>query len=194
MGARVRGLRPAQAVALGVAGILVLVPPLSTGCGGQSDASQAQVIVTSSSVPTPSEEATRTLTPLERGKVRREALAVAEAGLAAWLADDLAAMEEYFTEDNVDYFRGLHDQYAAEGKVRVREHSATALDITGLSEDGTEATADYYLTDDSYFADAQGRALTEPTHADATFSFTLVRTDEGGWIITRFFGAREHLQ
>lgn len=187
------GGKARRLVVVGIAGLLLATPLTAVGCGDDSDASQTQVIVTTSTVPSGSGEASQTITPLERGKIRREVIAVAQAAVDAWLTDDLEAMREYFAPSQMEYFQDLHDTYVQEKKQRVRSHSATSIDVTAINNDATEATVEYYFNDDSYFADEQGTALTEPTHKQTMIQFTLVKDDNGDWMIERIFGANENL-
>ncbi|MHB9148473.1 MAG: hypothetical protein ACYC33_00060 [Thermoleophilia bacterium] len=167
----------------------LLAGPLVTGCGGGADASQTRVETAVT------QDATKTtVSPLERGKIRREVLRVAEEGMAAWLTDDLDAASEYWSKDNVDRFREQDESYAEEGKRRVREHSSVTMDAVDMSSIGDQAIVEYNFTDDSHFVDSAGKQIGEPTHKETLFQLTLQIEDEGVWRIERVIGASESLQ
>ena len=68
------------------------------------------------------EEDTATLTPIERGEVRRRMLSVAEEAIAAFLADDEEAIADIFDATYADTWTDYRASYAAEGEIRFREH------------------------------------------------------------------------
>lgn len=173
---------------IGVVALLALSAAPLSGCGSDPDPYQARVItsVTSS-------DQSGSLTPLERGKIRREVERVAGEGLAAWLEADVAAMSLYFTEDYVAGFEEREAGYAAAGKKRMRVHSEVSSGMTELGTTGEQALVDYNFTDDSYFADLQGKQLTEPERKETVFQLTLEKTDEG-WRIIRIIGREASLQ
>jgi hypothetical protein len=161
------------------------------GCGNSGTDRQAMVISTSAA-PTIA-TATASLTPLERGKVRRDILTVSEAGLKAWLEDDLDAMPAYFSEDWVNVLRDQHESYVEEAKTRKRVHADTRMDVTELNAKGDQALVEYLFTDESYFVDAAGNPLTQPSGRETEFQLTLELKD-GQWVIVRIVGGLDNLQ
>lgn len=160
-----------------------------TGCG-DSDASQVQVVTSVS------DANTGDLTPLEKGTVRREVLAVAQKGIDAWLTGDPDTMASYFPQEWVDYYRKLNTTYSEEGRTRVRKHNkVTLLDVTELRPDGGEAIVTYDFTDISYFADKNGTQLSKPSNKATEFQLTLDRDPKTKtWRIVRMIGGNEYLQ
>ncbi|MBA4370408.1 MAG: hypothetical protein C0418_02380 [Coriobacteriaceae bacterium] len=139
------------------------------------------------------EESSGTITPLLRGTLRREALSVARAAIAAWLADDLSALREYVSDEQMRYFTEQAQAYEAEGRVRVRRHSNTKMDVVQMSENGREVQVTYDFIDDSYFTDSSGASVSKPAHAARTFQIFMVSTD-GRWVVTRILAGEEELQ
>ncbi len=189
---RTRARRPrmrssSALIGLSLAGAALLGGVPLAGCS-QDDAYQTHVVT---QVTSPEEASA--LTPLDRGKIRREVLAVARSGVEAWMADDLDGLEDYFGADLARQFQDQAAGYARDTKTRIRVHTATHLDILDINASGDQALAQYSFTDDSYFADQNGKALTDPTHKDTLIQFTLERQD-GGWRIVRSIGATESLQ
>jgi hypothetical protein len=170
---------PAALALAAAAGALLL-----TGCDSGPSVSVTQVDPAS-------EAATDALTPIERGVVRREMLEASEEAVAAFLADDPARIEDSWPADYVELLAEQRAAYAAEGKVRVREHAETTLDVVEINENGTQAIAEYNFTELSHFETAEGTKLTEPTRAEKLWQLTLGGTQEDGWTVIRVIGAGE---
>ncbi len=172
----------------GAAALLVVSAALLASCGNGPDPYQAQVIT---SVTAPN--TLTTITPIERGKIRREVERVAEDGMAAWLEGDFGIMPRYFSDENVVQFKKQAGTYADEGKVRMRSHSTVRSGVTEIASTGKQALVEYNFTDDSYFADLSGEKLSEPQHKETVFQLTLENTSVG-WRIIRIIGRLESLQ
>ena len=148
----------------------------ASGCG--DSASQAEVVV---SPPSTSSEATGTadasLTPLERGRLRREVLAEARAALDAWRTADMDAMKKYFSPDLVKKVQELEATDQAQGKRHVRAHEELFLDVIEMNQDGSQASVEYRFNDNSYDVNLAGARLSEPTGEEGTFQMTWQQTD-----------------
>lgn len=139
------------------------------------------------------EESTSTITPIERGKIRREALASVRRGVAAWLADDAEAMRQYFSEEQLEYYAKLRDESKRTGRYRIRKHSEGMMDVIDMSPDGTEVSVTYAFVNDSYWADSKGRVLEKPTHKKSQIQIGAKKID-GKWIIVRMIGVPETIR
>jgi predicted lipid-binding transport protein (Tim44 family) len=170
-----------------LAGILgaLLVLVLASGCS--RSASQTTV------APVSEEDTTGTVTPLERGAIRREALQTVSSAMDAWVRNDLEAMREYFSDEQYEYFKTQDDQYKAEGKVRIRSHESTWTDVVEMTSGGEEVSVKYRFTDNSYFESTDGTRLTEPTGDETEMTLGLVRF-EGEWVVARVIAGSERLQ
>jgi hypothetical protein len=168
--------------------VLVVVTLAATA--GCSSGSTATVSQTSDETA----EASGTLTPLEKGEVHHEMLAVAEASIAAFLADDPAAIEEAYSDVYVDLFADEREEYASEGKVRVRQHDDTWVDIVEMNESGTQSLAQYKFTENSYFASESGEQLTEPEAVATEWQLTIDGSPDDGFIVTRVIGRAATLE
>jgi hypothetical protein len=140
-----------------------------------------------------SSDATDTLTPLQRGEVRREVLEVARRALDAWRDNDLEVMRELYADQQYEHFASLDETYRAEGKTRVRDHETLFFDVIELNSTGTEASVNYRFKDNSYFTSTDGTRLTQPAGDEAEMRFGLVQF-EGKWIIIRLIAGPERLQ
>ncbi|MCZ7661567.1 MAG: hypothetical protein M5U22_00785 [Thermoleophilia bacterium] len=139
------------------------------------------------------EDAAESITPLERGKIRRDVLATARGGMNAWLDDDLEAMPQYFGAEYLDEFKKQATTYADEGKIRVRSHSEIVSNVTKIASSGKQALVEYNFTDDSYFTDTNGKVLSEPDHQKTVFQLTLELTDSD-WRVVRIIGRSDSLK
>ncbi len=172
----------------GAAALLVVSAALLVACGDRPDPYQTQVV---NSVPAPN--TLTTITPIERGKIRREVERVVKDGMAAWLENDLGLMPRYFSEENVEQFKKQAATYGDEGRVRVRSHSEVRISVTEIASSGKQALVEYNFTDDSYFSDLGGKNLSEPKRRETVFQLTLEYTT-GGWRIIRIIGRLDSLQ
>lgn len=184
---RAQGRRATVAAAFAV--LLVAALLAGGGCGAESSASQVTVAKV-----TESDESMSAITPLERGKLRREALEVMEAGIQAILNDDLEVMEQVFADTYVDHFRSQRETYEQEGKVRVRKHEEVRYDMVDMDAAGTEALVEYNFTDASYFTDRNGSRIAGSTGKETLLQFTLERGESREWTIIRLIGGQEALQ
>jgi hypothetical protein len=141
----------------------------------------------------PPVESTSTITPIERGKIRREALASVRQGVAAWLADDGEAMKRYFSQEQVEYYAKLREESKRENRYRIRKHSDGKMDVIDMSPDGTEVSVTYAFVNDSYWADSKGRVLEKPTHKESQIQIGAKRID-GRWLIVRMIGVPETIR
>jgi hypothetical protein len=173
---------PLALVVFVVLGLALTALPL-TGCA--RNPRQTAVIVQKGS-----DEASGTITPLERGKLRREALRAAEAGLAAWIAKDDKAMKKYFAAEQVEYYGKKVKSNLADGRVRIRAHKDATMEVVDMSKSGREVLIDYQFTDMSRFEDPDGNVIVKPTGKDKTVQLTLDQEDDG-WIIVRMIGGSE---
>jgi predicted lipid-binding transport protein (Tim44 family) len=178
-------MRPRTGVSLGLIALLVLVAALAGGCARSS--SQTNV------VPVSSEESTETVTPLERGELRREALRAVDDAMDAWMSNDLDAMRGLFADEQYEYFVEQNDAYLDEGKVRIRSHEATWSDVVEMTADGNEVSVKYRYTDMSYFEDADGNKLSEPAGDETEMTIVLVRFHDR-WVVARIIAGAERLQ
>lgn len=141
----------------------------------------------------PEAEATSSITPLERGKLRREALEAVREGMAAWLADDLEAMKRYFSDEQVAYYQDLREESERTGRFRIRRHSDVKMDVVEMSEDGSEVSVTYAFVNDSYWADRSGRMLDKPTRKQSQIQIGAKKID-GRWVIVRMIGVPETIR
>lgn len=131
-------------------------------------------------------EETSTLTPLERGKVRREILHEVDKWIAGWMASDVDAMSEVATDTVVAEFEKVWSDYAKKGQRVVHVHTRKYLDVIDLAKDGHQALVTYRYDDDSYVANAAGtRVETLPPFKDKEIQLTVDRQDDGSWLIVR---------
>ncbi|MDP2181282.1 MAG: hypothetical protein Q8K99_01765 [Actinomycetota bacterium] len=177
--------RPSIA-ALVLVGLLAGVALSTTAC--RSDSRQTTVLEQ-----TPSTEDTSTITPIERGEIRRDALRATQAGIDVWLRDDIDGMREYFADDQYDYFKKQDDSYRTDGKKRVRAHEDASMDVMEMTPDGREVSIKYRFIDRSYFQAADGSRLSEPTGKDTEMTIGAVEF-EGKWLLVRIIAGSDVLQ
>lgn len=135
-------------------------------------------------------EDTSTLTPLERGKVRREILHEVDRWIAGWMASDADAMSEVATETVVAEFEKVWDGYAKKGQRVEHVHTRKYLDVIDLARDGHQALVTYRYDDASYVVDASGRRVeTLPPFTDKEIQLTVDRQEDGSWLIVRIIAA-----
>jgi type IV pilus biogenesis protein CpaD/CtpE len=140
----------------------------------------------------PTEETTSSLTPLERGKLRREVLDEVRAFIESWKASDADAVEAALPEAFAKKFTDVWDEYAQDG-LKVRHvHDVTVLDVTEFNRAATQASVSYAYVDNSYLVDADGDKVLGLPPVDASLTITLER-EEGSdeWKIVRMFVKEE---
>jgi len=143
--------------------------------------------------PVAAEDTTATLTPLERGKVRRDILRAAKPAMAAFLADDEAGFKKYWDEAYVDLFADKRADYAKKGIERVRKHDVKMMDVVDMNEAGTEALVQYRFVEQSYFKDSSGKAAAPASNKETEIQLTMVKT-KNGWIVQRMIAGDEVYQ
>lgn len=170
----IRRIPIASAVALSA---LLMAGVTATGC----DTSDRTAVVRQ---PT-SEETSGTLTPVERGKVRREALDSVRAAIEAWKASDTEAMRVYLADDLVQKFEATWAPYEAKGQHIEHVHDLDYLDMIDLNQSGTQALVTYRYDDLSYVADESGAKVEDlPPFELKEIQFTL-EPEDGEWKIIR---------
>jgi hypothetical protein len=167
-----------------LAGAVALAGSLAAGGCASADQRQTKVI---DQVNPPG-----ALTPLQRGAVRSQALRAAEAAVAAFRSGDPAKMRPYFSDQYVAYYTRLKASDAKAGKVRVRVHTGTSVDITNMDQTGREVEVTYTFKNGSYFADLSGKALTKPTGKASEIDLVMDKSAKG-WIVTRMFSGKDEL-
>lgn len=174
---------PARPLAAAALALLVLAAPV-TGC----DRSQGPVVDLDGGSVTE----TDTLTPLERGKVRREVLDAARAWQETWLAGDLDAMSRYAGDEVLTSFRDAWDPYEARGHRVEHEHEIVYLDVVDMNTAGTQALVTYRYDDTSYVVDSAGRTVeTLPPFDDKEIQLTLDLQEDGSWMIVRIVAGQD---
>lgn len=168
-----------------VVAIAVLAGSVLAGC----KASPRQAIVTKAEPV----ESTSTITPLQRGEIRREALRSAEKALDAWFANDLEAMRPYFSDQQYERFVKNDAEYRKEGKVRVRKHERLSFDANDMSGSGNEVSIRYVFTDKSYFKSTSGKQLSQPKNDEAEIQIGMSKVGDQ-WVVIRMITNPERLQ
>jgi hypothetical protein len=140
--------------------------------------------------------ATGTLTPLERGKIRREILDDVELAIEAWLAGDREAFTKYYGPEPQEQMFVRWDAADADGYVIVRDHERLLLDVTELSPAGGQALVSYTFTDKTVVLDEDGSVAFPASGIEADFQLTLERSEEDSdtWVIVRMLGTKEAAQ
>jgi hypothetical protein len=175
--------------------LLAALAVLALGAGGCARDSRQTTVVSETK-----SSAGGSLTPLERGALRRDVNRAARAGIAAFLGDDDAKIRAAFTKEWADYWAKARAENALARRTRVRKHKLQSLDVTQFNENGTQALVEYYFDDQSYYTDASGRRIDQtatatqsPAGASKMFQLTLDKTDRG-WVISRVIGATESMK
>jgi predicted lipid-binding transport protein (Tim44 family) len=130
-------------------------------------------------------EDTSTITPLQRGKERRDALAMLRTAMDAWSDSDLATMQKYFPNVAVDQFKETWADYAAEGLTVKHVHEVTYLDVTEMNRSGTQALVTLSMVDNSYLVERNGKTARDLPVLDKDIQFTLEKDENGDWKIKR---------
>lgn len=171
-----------RAVAVALAGVLAAPLLTATGC----DRRPTTVIEREDG--SSSEETSGNLTPLQRGEIRREALADVRAGIAAWTAGDAEGMADYWADDQVERFEKTWAGYAADD-LRVKHvHDVDYLDVIEMNSSGTQALVNYRYADASYLVDGSGAKKRSLAEIDVEMQLTVEREGER-WRIVRTIAA-----
>lgn len=140
-----------------------------------------------------SADTTASLTPLERGAIRRDALRAVEDAVDAWLDHDMARMRKLYSEQQYESFEKKAEEQREQGKVRVREHERLFFDVNDMNETGTEVSVRYVFKDKSYFESASGEQLTKPDNDESEFQIGAAKVN-GQWVVIRIIAGRDRLQ
>lgn len=141
---------------------------------------------------TESEETTPALTPLERGKVRREVLDHAREFIEVWTSADAEELGNVLPESVAKQFTDAWREYEADGLQIKHVHEVSKLDVTEINRDATQATVSYVYEDGSYLVDGSGSKARELEPVDASMTITLQRESvDSEWEVVRVFVKRE---
>lgn len=157
---------------------------ISMGVGGCRSAPTTTVVIPGQSTV----DDTATLTPLERGELRRLILSDIEEAIKAWTSGDVDAVESSFSPAWTAEFVERWDGYAAEGQQLVHDHELIALDVVEMDESGRQALAAYEFVDHSYVVDESGAVVEPPSDFPANVQITAEPDDTGTWRIVRMIG------
>lgn len=130
--------------------------------------------------------ATGTIGALERGTVRREAVAYVRKAVDAWMAGDLETMRRYFPKRDCDEFAKAWASYEGKDAEIVHVHAKPFLDAVEMSKDGSEVAIDYQYDDESYLKVASGRQALPKVVASWRI---YVKRDGASWRITDVLSA-----
>jgi hypothetical protein len=170
-----------------LAGMLALTMIALAGC----DTGDSTTIVLDA---TEDADETGTLTPLERGEVRRQALRDIEVAVEAWVSGDRERMADHFSDEMLARFTDQWDELAEQGHSIRHVHDVMILDVTEMNATGTQVLAKYKFRDESVVVDESGRTVEGPLNAEADAQLTAERTDDGSWIIVRIIGPVESVR
>lgn len=176
-----------KALIVGV-GVAVLLSVLgASGCAGREP--RGAVVI--EQAPKPVED-TSTITPLERGRARRDAMDAAEKAIAAFLADDEPGIKKYWAEQYQKLWKTYRAQNAENGVQRVRKHSNIEIfDVVEMGREGKDAIVQYRFTDESVFKDASGKVVAPPANRATEFQLTMAKRDDGTWYVKRLVAGDE---
>lgn len=164
---------------------VALVAAGASLAGCRSNPRQTRVIVSDVS-----EEDTSTITPLQRGKIRRQALDQIQEGLDSWIAGDLAAMKKHFSDGQMEFYREAAEERAQRGLERVRRHAQPKLELTEMTSNGKEVIATYVFVNKAFTRDRNGEITSKPANKAAEIQISAVEVD-GTWIIVRMIGGTD---
>ncbi|HET6351071.1 MAG TPA: hypothetical protein VFG89_02925 [Coriobacteriia bacterium] len=156
--------------------------------GGCTSGKQGAVVVTEDTAKnTPGK-----LTPLERGKIRREAMDDMRDFVAAWKANDADGMRKYLKDAYVKKYEETWAGYTKKGLKIKHVHKVKAFDATQINNTGTQMTVTYTYVDSSYLVDKNGDKVRSLPEVDEDASFTIERKDAKStdWKIVRMFVAK----
>lgn len=153
-----------------------------TGCDSPNSATVTQVNPNS-------EDTTATLTPLERGELRRDILDTVQAGIDGWTAADPDTMRLYFNDTVMTPFERAWEEFDARGLSVVHEHEPVYFDATEINKAGTQALVKYRYNDTSYLVDSSGSRAEDLEPLDENeIQFTLEKQEDGSWLAVRVIG------
>lgn len=138
-------------------------------------------------------DASSTISPLERGAYRREALEVARAAVAAFLADDQARIVALWPKDYASRWEQERRDDSRKGIEHERRHKLDRIDVTDMNADGTQVIVEYYFTDLSRDVDSEGHVVGTARDEPSMVQMTLVR-DARGWHVIRVIGGADSLR
>jgi len=134
---------------------------------------------------------TATLTPLERGTARREALDAVRGMIDGWMASNADAMRLHAADSVVAPFAEAFATYAAEGRRVEHVHDVIYLDVVDLNREGTQALVTYRYNDSSVVVDGGGATVeTLPVLREKEMQLTLDLTPEG-WTVVRIIAGTD---
>ena len=163
-----------------------LAAALIVGGVGCTPAPTTRVTIENESAP-----ATGTLTAIQRGQIRRDALAVARTGINAWLASDADGMSKVFDKSIMDSFDKNWATWAKRGLSVKHVHESVYMDMIDLNEDCTQALVTYRYNDTSYLVNSAGKkAESLPAFKEKEIQFTLELAD-GKWKVVRAIAGPE---
>lgn len=171
--------KQAVAAALGL-GLILAVP----GCSTEP---ATRVIVS------PSEEGTKTITPLERGTIRREALEDIRTGVDAWVANDIGGVTAHFEQPARGMLLDKWARLAKDGKRVVHVHRDAKLTMIDLKKDGSQALVNYDFIDESYVVGKSG-ARTEKGSGKATEIQLTIEMRGETWVVIRMIGGSDAIR
>lgn len=157
----------------------------SAGCSGEPT---TRII----NEPESAVEATDTITALERGVIRREALTEVREAIATWAASDREGMAEHFSDSVMNDFAKNWEPFDERGLSVKHVHEELYLDMIDLNSDGSQALVTYRYKDTSYLVDASGKKVEDlPAFEQKEIQFTVETDDDGKWVIVRAIGGAD---
>lgn len=167
----------------GVVLVLGTTALTATGCDSEPAATVTQVNPNA-------EEGTSTLTPLERGALRREILDTVQTGIDAWIAGDTDGMRVVFNDDVMTAYERAWEDYEARGLTVSHVHEMQYYDVVDLNKSGTQALVKYRYADTSYLANASGERVEDLEVLDENeIQFTVEQQEDGSWMAVRIIGS-----
>jgi hypothetical protein len=129
------------------------------------------------------------LTPLERGKVRRQVLNDTQKALDVWIKGDTKAYDRAFTKALLKEYEVQLAKLKSNNKEKIRIHTESKLEVTELTKE--EAGLKYTFTDGSYFVNAKTKkVITPPSNKSSEIAIT-VKKENGLWRINAMIGNGE---
>lgn len=169
--------------AAGLVFVLGATAVFVTGCSTPESATVTQVDPSS-------EDTSATMTPLERGELRREVLESIQAGIDGWIASDAETMRLHFNDTVMTPFERQWEEFDAQGLTVVHVHEPVYYDVIEFNKAGTQALVKYRYNDTSYLNDSSGaRAMDLEPLDENEIQFTVERQEDGSWLAVRVIGA-----
>lgn len=134
------------------------------------------------------------LTPLERGKVRRQILNDMRENMDIWLKGDTQNYDKAFSKKLIKIYREQLDKLHQRGQDKVRVHENTRMEVVEL-DSPTVGAVKYYFDEKSYFIDIKTKKITKfvekaPQGQQSQFEIVVIKED-GRWKIDAMIGAGE---